>query len=370
MAASLRAAACSRVIETLEQAFRGSRNCPAVLSLKGAAHHLRFPTFPIPRELSDVDLLVRREDLAPVRQVLRQLGYVEEQWNSELDAELQLTEGPGLRFLKDGSLPVDLQIWLPGIPRSPHVLEEVWAAAQPWGEGEEGTLGGLCLLHPMHEFLVAAAHFAVHRKPPLTLSPKWMMDMLLLVHVNATGEMPRLLPPVQGATFEEKLARVGLTDLVWPFHPAPDGAQREHLWKWNDLWTAADRWGITDQVATACATMNAHWDMSIPGVPEGAEVVPLEQLFEEAAQRPLEEAAAVPEAYVERLRRARYLRTTREKLTYLWHLAFPAPANLRARYNLSDQAFLPWHYACHFGRTTGKLLTGLLAAYRLRRRQR
>jgi hypothetical protein len=54
------------------------------------------------------------------------------------------------------------------------------------------------------------------------------------------------------------------------------------------------------------------------------------------------------------------------KVHYLWALVFPSPANLRTRYDLPADAFLPPQYALHMCRTGWKLVRGVLAAVTLR----
>ncbi|MBM3496669.1 MAG: nucleotidyltransferase family protein, partial [Armatimonadetes bacterium] len=360
------------------------------IAMKGASHTLALYTGALPRNLSDLDLVVRPSVLDAACTALLEIGFEPEPWNSPEDILLQAQEGPGLRCLREGKLPVDLQTRLPGLPADGPALEEAWAAAraaQGLSDGSDGsdesdrsdpsdpsdpsdrTTPGLLILRPMHEFLLAAAHLQVHLRPPLTVSPKWITDMLLLVRLNSSDRPPRIGPPIVGDTFAAKLAQLRPEELIWPFADEVGGASGERLWRWSEFWSAAGRWGIRDQCAAACATLNAHWNAGIPDVPPDAEPLPLARLFENDADHALRGAATVPSAYMERLARFRSLPGARARARYLLSLAFPSEASLRRRYGLAPDAWIvPWRVAHPF-RTAAKLARGIGAALWIRLRR-
>ncbi len=356
------------------------------IAMKGAAHVLSLYTGALPRHLSDLDLVVHEQDLDRATNALRGLGYEPEPWNSPEDAFLQAQEGPGLRCLAQGRVALDLQTRLPGHPANSPALEEAWAAAhrelsESSDLSDESDLSdlsdppdaGLLLLHPLHELLVAAAHFCVHLRPPLTQSPKWATDMLLMIHRNATGRHPRIGRPAKGATFEEKLASLQLRDLVWPFAEPVSGEQPpgwEPTWTWEQFWDTARRWDIVEQCQLVGATLNAYWDAGVPGIPAGCEAVALERLFENHPEHGLHSAASVPAAYMERIARFRALPNHGARLRYLLSLAFPSDASLRHRYGLAPDAPILPYRLLHPMRTGWKLARGMgaWAALRLRGR--
>ncbi len=374
-------------LERFHAALVAGHRC--AVAMKGAAHTLDIYSGPLPRHLSDLDLVVHERDLDKVTHALRDLGYTPEPWNSPEDARLQAQEGPGLRCLCDGKLPVDLQTRLPGLPADSPALQEAWAAARAatglWdgsdgsdksdrSDRSDGSECGLFLLHPLHELLVAVAHFCVHLKPPLTLSPKWATDMLLMIHRNLTGRHPRIGPPVQGASFEEKLAKLTLEELIWPF-AEPVNAERpsewEPTWTWDQFWDTVQRWGIVPQCQVVGATLNAYWDAGVPNIPPGCKAIPLERLFETDSEHGLQSAASVPGAYMERIARLRALPTLGSRLRYLAGLVFPSEASLRHRYSVPDGTPIGPYRILHPVRTVWKLSRGLAAwaALRLRRPQ-
>jgi len=325
------------------------------LVLKGAALQVRFRGYALPRPLSDVDLVVRREEATAAGRVLERLGYAHDPWNGPEDALLQLQAGPGLGFHREGALPVDLQTWFPGLPRDPRIGDEIWSQAVAFGGDLMGRCG-ILLLQPMHEFLMGAAHLSVHLRPPLTMSPKWIGDLLLLVHANATAEKPVLLPRLAGSTLEEKLAGARLEELIWPYRtPAVEDEGR--FWRWREVWETAERWGILKEVGDVCATLNAHWGVEIPGVPAEAEALELERLAGPEEGYGALSRAAVPAAYLERVVRMRELPGWGARLRYLW-LIIPTSEGLRRRYGLPPSAFLlPWYGRYIFERA-GRLMGG------------
>ena len=359
---------------------------PLCLSKPIARAHALY-TDALPRHLSDLDLVVPEADLDRATDCLRSLGYEPEPWNCREDMLLQAREGPGLRCLAPGRLTVDLQTRLPGFPANSPALEEAWSAARSAPDHYDfsnlsdvsspsdpaaASGSGLLLLHPMHELLVAAAHFSVHLKPPLTLSPKWATDMLLMIHRNSTGRHPRIGPPVPGAAFEEKLAQIRLHELVWPFVEPVIGSPVsgwQPLWIWDQFWDTASRWGIVKQCQAVGATLNAYWDAGVPGIPPDCQAVPLERLFQNHPQHGLHSAASVPAAYMERITRCRALPTTGARLRYLAALLFPSEANLRHRYGLPEGAGVGKYRILHPLRTAGKLMRGFTASATLRLRR-
>jgi len=343
----------------------------AAMVIKGAAHILDLYTDALPRRVSDFDLIIKPENLEAGTAALSDLGLEAEAWNSPEDALLQAREGPGLRFLGADRIPVDLQTRLPGI-RHNVALEEAWLRSRACGLAERGRgleSGGLLVLHPMHELLLAAAHLGQHLRPPLEPAPKWVTDMLLMVHRRASEQPPRLGPPVEGETFAAKLAQIEPRELIWPFAEPPRSeppGDREPQWDWPDFWAKAERWGIAQEAGAACAAMNAYWQAGIPAVPASARPVSLGRLLGCEPLDPLRNAAVVPRAYAERVARMRSLSGMGPKVHYLWALVFPSPANLRTRYDLPADAFLPPQYALHMCRTGWKLVRGVLAAVTLR----
>lgn len=344
----------------------------AALAIKGTAHLIRFRQWPLPRALSDLDLIVNQPDAAAVLECLNRIGYVVEEWNSPEDTFLHLHEGPGIRLLRSGSLPVDLQIRLPGLGASPLAEEEAWVAAcSP--DGDEARHGVL-LLHPMHELLLAVAHLAKHLEPPLRPSPKWITDMLMLVYARTHGDVPPLLPPIEGQSLEEKLNRLKYEDLFWPFAPVDARGEsrppdQPALWTWDDFWATARRWDIEASAGAIVVTLNAHWQAAISSVPEGSDAIPLERLAAADDAFDLAAASTVPRDYLRRAIQVRTLPGVRAKLRYIGGLVFPSASNLRRRYQLPENAFLPPHYARHLVNTARKFLRGLVAMLRLRIRR-
>ena len=351
------------------------RKSVRAMALKGTAHTLELYTGPLPRHLSDLDLLVRAQDLWSVTAALSEQGYEPEPWNGPEDVLLQAEEGPGLRLLAPGRLPIDLQTRLPGLRPDSPALEEAWAAARPCAgldglsavsdRSEVATPAGLLRLHPLHELLVAVAHFCVHLKPPLTVSPKWMTDMLLMIHRNTTGRHPRIGPPVEGDTFEEKIAKINLEELVWPFAEPVSGSPEpgwEVEWTWSEFWETARRWGIVPQCQIVGATLNAHWHAGVPDVPSDCQPIPIGRLFQSGPDHAVHSFAALPSAYLARIARARALPNTRARIRYLFSLAFPSAASLRHRYGLPDNASVAFYRLAHPVRTLWKILRGIGSA--------
>lgn len=345
-------------IQRVDRAFR--ERGPSGLLIKGSARILRMPDCPLPRRMTDLDIVVPRDQIEPAMAALRHLGYEPEPWNSPEDRLLQALEGPGLRHMAAGLLDVDLQARLPGVRHADAALGDALSRSRPafGGSGDRGLL----LLDTLHELILEAAHLTVHTKPPLTASPKWITDLLLLIHHAATGSAPEAPLVVRSPDGQ---ALPPWTHLVWPFRMEPGRTASGHGCaglNWAEVWETARRWGVEAEVASAITALARYWPLEVDGLPPNCPPLDIESIARGSAPSALLSAAVVPSAYGKRIARMRSLPNMRARLRYLVRLAFPEPAALRFRYRLGDKAWLPPHYVAHLLRTTWKLVRGCAAA--------
>ncbi len=358
----------------------------SALTIKGGAHLLTQGARWLARHLSDIDLVVRPADLEAAMAALKSLGYHPEPWNSPADTLLMASEGPGLRMLHPHAHAVDLQTRIPGARSRAAAMEQVWTQAIPLvrAAADSGSAdrrqAGIHTPSQLHEILLACIHYTVHLQAPLITSPKWLTDILLMLHFARSAEPPALLDVVTGASFTDKLSRIRPEELVWPFRHPPGGAERDRRnesapavppWSWDLFWETARAWGSEDRAAVTCATLNAYWSASIGGVPAGADPVPFERAMAPERAETIGARAHLLSAYGERIGRLRALPTTSERLSYLVSLAIPAPENIRRRYQVPPARPLSLYYCRHVLLTVYKILRSmvdLVLVHILRRR--
>lgn len=120
------------------------------------------------RPLSDIDLLVRPQDLPVVDRLLRRHGLA--------------PHSEGSLFYLNRKLAVDLHLDLIGAERIRNRacacrmdLAAVWSASRPWPEGGSPSAGGFRLLSPVHQFLHLSVHALKHSFSRLI----WFADLAL-----------------------------------------------------------------------------------------------------------------------------------------------------------------------------------------------
>lgn len=239
------------------------------------------------RELGDFDLLVRAEQVTPIRALMARLGYAEvSAYSSPEEEQLGIARVHLPPFVHPDGTVIEVHV---------NVLErrgnrEV-ATPEIWRDAVQETLSGAPLwrMSWTHFLLQTAVHYTRHLEEDAA-QLKGLADMLAVIR------------------------RFG-PELDWP-----------------ELWRTADRWGVTVSVARIFRTLEAHWALVIPGLRSGAaplsrEVLAIGSSPDHAgpAHRSLERVAAVSE-----------LPDLASRVRYLFRLLFPTAEHLRWRYRIPE----------------------------------
>lgn len=257
------------------------------------------------RPMSDLDLLVRREDLTEVDALLKQRGY------QEVDRR------PG--FARSYSYTLEFLRETDGISVEPH-----WTIAYPplagrldmqavWQRSTPCMVAGVesRRLSPSDLWLHLAFHF-LHKQPQAPLLWAYELDRLVRQH-GKSMEWPLILR--QAAETGQDAAMLALLEqLVEGFNsPVPSAVLAQ--------------------------------------VPSGAAAQPAARL------RGLLQSASVDGR--ESLALFLSMRGWRARLRYALDILFPSPAFMRRHYGLSDNAWLGWHYLGRLLRLCREGLRGL-----------
>lgn len=281
------------------------------IGLKGATALLTIYQDPGLRELKDLDLLVPNQ-VQHAAQCLVQLGYQRRAvWNTSEFDPLRGEAGEESSFFRSGSRLVELH----SAPPTPAVtFDELWSRSVPVAEAG----GSLRILCPTHFLIHTALHYLKHFD--LNFAPlKGLVDLMLAMR-----------------KYGEEL-------------------------DWDDFWETAERWQVRERVAVVMATLNHHWSMDIPGVPDGAEPLSAEAMVYGRPDITQRRAAHLPGVYLGRMQRLRQIPGARARGHYLFRLLVPEPDNMRLRYGVPEGRSLLIPYLRHPLVLTGRLLSGLAA---------
>jgi hypothetical protein len=247
------------------------------------------------RELGDFDLLVRTEDVAPVRALMARLEYAEvSAYSSPEEEQLGIARVHLPPFVHPDGTVIEVHV---------NVLErrgnrevatpEIWRNAV-----QEGLAGSpLWRMSWTHFLLQTAVHYSRHLEEdyaPL----KGLADMLAVVR---------------------------------RFGPELD---------WQRLWSTADRWGVSVPVARVLRTLQEHWALPVPGLPGGVMPLSAETLVTGSCPDPAGPAARG----VERVSAVNELPDLASRCRYLFHLVFPTAEHLRWRYRLREGVSVAPYY--------------------------
>lgn len=153
--------------------------------LKGVGLSERLYERPCLRPTSDVDLLVREQELTTARDALLEAGY---RWEDSATEARYRREHHHLHLYKEGSLPLELHFHayrgFGRVLRSEPLLDRSRSFADPAGR-RTSTWRALRFLAPSDEFVYLAVHAAAHRFVRLG----WLYDLALLVATMSDDEL-------------------------------------------------------------------------------------------------------------------------------------------------------------------------------------
>ncbi len=281
-----------------------------VMVFKGACFLLFLDKDPGYRELSDIDLLVRKNDISAVVDLMASIGYkpLFKHGKSVLGTDLYLIKsgrtGHLPQFIKKGQLPVEIHInALSG--------EGNWTIAEKdlWNNGVKIQIGKESIYRPsdVHSLIHGCSHYMKHEKTGEGGTLKWIVDVSL-----------------QMSALKEKIN--------------PD-----------DFWMTAKRWGVVREVSESLSRASI-----IAGL-EKTLFIP-QAYFR--ASHPVK--AQDNFFYFKTLLITGDLPTFRAKLSYLWQLMFPDRSHMEQWQNVRPGAWLGPHYFWRLIQIFGRLFKEII----------
>jgi hypothetical protein len=287
------------------------KGIPFIL-LKGASAMLRLYPQPGLRTFVDLDILIPSDTVSGFKQAMTTAGYKPlSARNSPEDEELQKFDSHLDPICKDGSLMIESHLSILGVGD-----DHFASLPQIWEEKEEANSDGIRVSHLNKEQFIV--HTLLHSSRHLTdegfTEIKWFVDLLYAL----------------------KTWRVD----------------------WLKLMKIAEKWGVEKDILPVMATLNQYWQTDIP-LDGTQEPLALNTLVLEIKNREKEYYANLPTNYMKRLFSFKQLPDAKSHLSYLFHLFFPTPENLRFRYGLSSKWLIIPYYFVHIFYTCKKFFTGL-----------
>ncbi len=247
------------------------------------------------REVSDLDLLIREQDLKRTRVLLESHGFQSQASYGSAAAEQANAYSVGIApYVKPDHIPLEVHLgFLSDATSSRRAAAEVWERAVPLLPGARRMCGVDALVH-------AASHYEKHLNSIGQVGAKWLLDILLL----------------------------------WQLETLPRETLRE---------TAA-RWGVAESVETILGSLTAlfHLPYSLADAPAAADAGALVWGVEES-NRIVTQGA--PKYYWTQLKQLAELPTWRLRAKLLAGFVFPSANNVRYQLGLSahDSVSIPQH---------------------------
>jgi hypothetical protein len=299
-----------------------------VMALKGAAAIMRFYPDLACRQLSDIDLIVKPDELDVADQIMQNLGYTSPQTihprTSPVDARIAALRRSTTHYIKPGRLQVELHI---KILNGVEVLDL-------WSESTLIDNTTTPLLSPSYE------HFLLHTSAHLVEH---------ILH----PENPEILLK-------------GFLDLLILYKRFGDQIN------WRNVQLTASRWGIEEDLAVVLNTLRYHWGLHIPDISNSASPVPLEVLLYGPPTNQKESPSPIRQllsAYIDRISRIKLVEFPLG-LRYLFHLIFPVPDYMRHRYKIPEGRSVAPYYLIHPFVLVKNFFAGLASAVRASRTSR
>jgi hypothetical protein len=283
---------------------------PFVL-LKGASAMLRLYPQPGLRTFVDLDILIPADVTPSFKQAMMTAGYKPlSARNSPEDEELQKFGSHLDPICKDGSLMIESHLSILGVGG-----DHLAALSEIWEEKEETNSDGIRVSHLNKEqFIIhTLLHSSKHLSDEGFTEIKWLVDLL----------------------YSLKAWRID----------------------WSKVRDVARKWGVEKEILPVMATLNQYWQTLIP-FPIASEPIALNTLMLGIKDREKEYYANLPASYMKRLFSFKQLPDAKSRLSYLFHLFFPTPENLRWRYNLSSRSLIMPYYLLHLFVTLKKVFLG------------
>ncbi len=282
------------------------------IPLKGASAMLRLYPQPGLRTFVDLDILIPDDGVDQFKRAMKIAGYKPiSARNSPEDEELQKFDSHLDPICKDGSLMIESHLSIRGV-RGDHLA----ALSEIWEEKEETNSDGIRVSHLNKEqFIVhTLLHSSRHLSEEGFTEIKWLIDLLYAI--------------------------------------------RKWRIDWSKVRDVARKWGVEKEMLPVMATLNQYWQTDIP-LPIPSKPVALNTLMLGIKDREKEYYTKLPTSYMKRLFSFKQLPDAKSRLSYLFHLFFPTPENLRFRYGLSSKWSIVPYYFLHPFFTLRKFLTGL-----------
>jgi|GEM_PF-1709007 len=290
-------------LERIACAFT-SRGVP-LIALKGAAALLSLYDDVGCREISDIDLLVEEHALTEAKNIMEELGYLQQNPYSSIEDELLQFQNSHLpAYVRRDHFAIEIHgTILYGQGRREQSMREVWAQSTPLKCGN----ATLRCLAPSHFLLHGAVHLMKHiQSLSFGVKLKSFADMILLIR--------RFGPSIN----------------------------------WNEFWATAAFWGITREVKLIVATLNYAWVLAIPSPAPSSCAVPT-QILVYGPRTPAERRAAsiiggsTLRRLIKRLMSAKRPISVSQALYFL-RLIFRRPDDLRQQYQLTAASWLAPYY--------------------------
>jgi len=264
------------------------------------------------RTFVDLDILIPVNSVFQFKKTMTKAGYKPlAARNSPEDEELQKFASHLDPLCKDGSLMIEPHLNVLGVKGDPSVSNpDVWQGK------EETSIDGANIKHlNIEHFLIHTMfHYSRHLSDEGFAEIKWLIDLL---HALKTWRID-----------------------------------------WSNVRDIARKWGVEKEILPVIATVNHYWqaDILLPGT---SGPIALNTLMLGIKDREKEYYTNLPVSYMKRLFSFKQLPDAKSRLSYLFHLFFPTPENLRFRYSVSSEKSLVIYYFLHNILTAKKFLIGL-----------
>ena len=280
--------------------------------LKGASAMLRLFPQPGLRTFVDLDILISEEWVAKFKIVMKEAGYKPlAARNSPEDEELLKFDAHLDPLSKEEGIMIEAHLSILGVGD-----DHFASLPQIWEEKEETNSDGIRVSHLNKEQFIV--HTLLHSSKHLTdegfTEIKWLVDLLYSIK-------------------------------VWRID-------------WSKVRDVARKCGVEKEILPIMATLNQYWQADIPLLGT-SEPIALNTLMLGIKDREKEYYANLPTSYMKRLFSFKQLPNAKSRLSYLFHLFFPSPENLRFRYNLSSRWSIVPYYFVHLVVTSRKFFAGL-----------
>lgn len=269
-----------------------------VILLKGAALSVTlYYAEPALRQLGDLDLLIRAQDKARAARLLQTSGF---EPYLDLTAGFREDFGSEQLYTRRGKRAASIDLHWNIVNRPAYarhiVTEWFWARTLQVPLGDRSAL----VLNWDAQLLHLIEHFVIHHR---MRGVRWSLDIALVL------------------------------------------AAHQNELQWEQVIEAAQNFGVLPALRAALANVDAMWGIAAPA-PIRAQLAQV--------PRGLGDQLAVITATAEQtdamvLREGMSYSTWRRRASYFFHVFFPSPAYMRARYRITRSALLPFFYLVRLG---------------------